>query len=150
MDDERTVAIAAIPCCSVRLQFREFRVRAMIVRKTDRWRPLPRAIFAGAALLPMLPAPALAQTAPPSGSSQTLSLTETEKADLLAGNTEDSVNAARAGLPSGSPVRGIHGEMGVMIGTHGSRGIYGTAAIPLGDNAGAVVSVESSRFGTGR
>jgi hypothetical protein len=119
----------------------------MTSRKTDRWRPLPRTILAGVVLLPMLPAPALAQTVPPSGSSQTLSLTEAEKANLLAGNTEDSVDAARAGLPSGGPMRGIHGEMGAMIGTHGSRGIYGTAAIPLGDNAGAVVSVESSRFG---
>jgi hypothetical protein len=34
-----------------------------------------------------------------------------------------------------------------MIGSHGTRGIYGTAEIPLGDNAGAVVSFENSRFG---
>jgi hypothetical protein len=37
-----------------------------------------------------------------------------------------------------------------MIGTHGTRGAYGTAAIPLGDNAGAVVSFESSRYGVRR
>ena len=34
-----------------------------------------------------------------------------------------------------------------MIGTGGARDFYGTAAIPLGDHAGAVVSVESSRYG---
>jgi hypothetical protein len=34
-----------------------------------------------------------------------------------------------------------------MVGSHGTRGIYGTAAVPLGDNAGAVVSFENSRYG---
>jgi hypothetical protein len=37
--------------------------------------------------------------------------------------------------------------VGVMIGSHGTRGVYGAADIPLGDNAGASVSFESSRFG---
>lgn len=87
---------------------------------------------------------ATAQTAPP----ETLSLTDAQKADISAQATEDSVDAARAGLDgTGAPDRKIHGEVGVMIGSHGSRGAYGTAAIPLGDHAGAVVSFENSRYG---
>ena len=52
-------------------------------------------------------------------------------------------------LGSDSPARGIHGEMGVMVGTNGARALYGTALIPLGDNAGARISFETSRFGYG-
>ncbi len=87
-----------------------------------------------------------AQTASP-GRSDTLSLTDAEKADLLSHNTETSVDAARAGLGDGTPGRQIHGEFGAMIGTHGTRGVFGTAAIPLGDHAGAIVSYENSRYG---
>jgi opacity protein-like surface antigen len=77
----------------------------------------------------------------------TLSLSDEQKADVLSHNSESSVDAARAGLGSGGPDRKIHGEVGVMVGTNGARAAYGTAAIPLGDNAGAVVSFESSHFG---
>jgi hypothetical protein len=102
--------------------------------------------FAGAVCL--APVAAWAQASP---SADTLSLSDAQKADLLSQHTEASVDAARAGLDgSGAPGKQIHGEIGAMIGTHGTRGIYGTAAIPLGDNAGAVVSFESSRFGTRR
>lgn len=89
---------------------------------------------------------ALAQDAPPPANGGTLSLSDDEKSDLLAQNTESSVEAARAGLGNGGS-KAIHGEMGVMIGTHNTHSIYGTAAIPLGNNAGAVVSFESSRYG---
>jgi len=78
----------------------------------------------------------------------TISLTDEQRMKILDGNTVESAAAARGELP-GSAVagRGIHGEVGVMIGSHGTRGVYGTADIPLGDNAGATVSFESSRFG---
>jgi hypothetical protein len=98
----------------------------------------------------LLPAAALSAQATPAADPNTLSLSDEQKADLLAHNTEDSVDAARAGLGNGAPGRQIHGEIGAMIGTHGTRGIYGTAAIPLGDNADAVVSFEDSRTGYGR
>jgi hypothetical protein len=78
----------------------------------------------------------------------TLSLTDAQKATIAAQSTEESVDAARAGLDGpGGPDRKVHGEVGMMIGTHGTRGAYGTAAIPLGDHAGAVVSFEKSRYG---
>lgn len=95
--------------------------------------------------------PSVAQTAPAAGaplSSDTIRLTDEQRDRILEGNTEDSAAAARGELTSAERAdRRIHGEVGMMIGTAGTRGIYGTAAIPLGDNAGAVVSIESSRFG---
>lgn len=97
--------------------------------------------------LGVAPALAAAQEATPA-ISDTLRLTDEQKAEVLGRNTEDSVDAARAGLSGeGSPKRQIHGEIGAMIGTGGARGIYGAAAIPIGDHAGATVSFESSRFG---
>jgi hypothetical protein len=95
----------------------------------------------------VMAAPALAQSAP-SSTVETLRLTPDEKADIAAHQTEATVDAARAGLGgAGTGGRQIHGEVGAMIGTGGARDFYGTAAIPLGDHAGAVVSVESSRYG---
>jgi hypothetical protein len=41
----------------------------------------------------------------------------------------------------------IHGEFGALIGTGGTRSVYGTAAIPIGESGGAIVSFENSRFG---
>lgn len=104
--------------------------------------------LAGGAGLAM---PSIAQTAPAAGSptsADTIRLTDEQRDKILDGNTEDSAAAARGELTSAERAdRRIHGEVGMMIGTNGARGIYGTAAIPLGDNAGAVVSIESSRFG---
>ncbi len=45
------------------------------------------------------------------------------------------------------PGRQIHGEVGMMIGTGGARGLFGTAAIPLGENGGAVISFSTERYG---
>lgn len=101
--------------------------------------------FACLALLPAVAVPA--QTSAPADAPNVLSLSDAQKQELLAHNTESSVDAARAGLGNGAPGRQIHGEIGAMIGTHGTRGIYGTAAVPLGDNAGAVFSFEDSRYG---
>ncbi|MBA2936094.1 hypothetical protein HZF05_18585 [Sphingomonas sp. CGMCC 1.13654] len=96
--------------------------------------------------LTLLPAAALSAQAAP----DTLRLSDAQKQELLAHNTESSVDAARAGLGNGAPGRQIHGEIGAMFGTHGTRGIYGTAAVPIGDNASAAVSFEDSRYGYGR
>lgn len=68
--------------------------------------------------------------------------------EILNNNTVEKAAAARGELVGAEvPGRGIHGEIGFMIGSNGTRGAYGTADIPLGDNAGATVSFESSRFG---
>jgi hypothetical protein len=75
-------------------------------------------------------------------------LTDEQRMAILDGNTVESAAAARGELPDSEDARrGVHGEVGVMIGSHGARAVYGTADIPLGDHAGAVVSFESSSFG---
>lgn len=99
--------------------------------------------------------PSLAQTAPAAApdaaapaTGDTIRLSDEQRNAILDRNTVESAAAARGELTQSERMdRGIHGEVGMMIGTNGTRGIYGTAAIPLGDNAGAVVSFESSRFG---
>ena len=88
---------------------------------------------------------------PPAAAPDTIRLTDAQRDAILDASTEESAAAAR-GERSGSAdaddgARRIHGEMGVMIGSNGTRGAFGTAAVPLGDNAGAVISFESSRFG---
>ncbi|MFT3976400.1 MAG: hypothetical protein QM688_04710 [Sphingomonas bacterium] len=89
-----------------------------------------------------------APAAPPPATGDTIRLTDEQRDLILSGITEDSAAAARGELTGAERAeRRIHGEVGVMIGSNGTRGAYGTAAIPLGDNAGAVVSFESTRFG---
>lgn len=114
------------------------------------------AVLAAQSLTPAL----AAQTAPaPGGFSDTLSLTDAEKAELMDHNSEDSVDAARAGrgvdleagagtgLAAGAPDRKIHGEVGALIGSNGTRAAYGTAVVPVGDSATAAFSFERSHFG---
>ncbi|MBY8824955.1 hypothetical protein [Sphingomonas colocasiae] len=118
-------------------------------------RALPLALVAAACSWPVA---ALAQSAPApvappaidsdNGNGGAIRLSDAQRDAILDASTEDRAAAAR-GEPAGAqgPDRRIHGEMGVMIGTNGTRGTYGTADIPLGENAGATVSFETSRFG---
>jgi hypothetical protein len=105
---------------------------------------LPTTGFAQqASTAPTTTAPAATQ--PSSG--DTIRLSDRERDAILNSNTVESAAAARGerlGPESGGP--GIHGEIGATIGSNGTRGVYGTAAIPLGNNAGAVVSFESSQY----
>ena len=119
--------------------FRAFPIALVLIAGASCW---PAACFAQSAT-----APVTAQSAP-SATDDTIRLTDEQRWKILNGNTVESAAAARGELPdSGNAGRGIHGEVGVMIGSHGTRGAYGTADIPLGNNASATVSVESSTFG---
>jgi len=95
------------------------------------------------------PVPATAQPASPASTdTDPIRLTDEQRDAILDANTEERAAAARREPTESEGFgRGIHGEMGFMIGTNGTRGAYGTADIPLGDNAGATISFESSRFG---
>ncbi len=55
--------------------------------------------------------------------------------------------ATRSGreLDGNGPDRKIHGEMGIEVGTGGERAMYGTAVVPLSDNATAAFSFETGR-----
>jgi len=87
--------------------------------------------------------PAISPAAP-----DTVRLTDAQRSAILDTNTMESAAAARGELTGQERAgRGIHGEVGVMVGTNGTRGIYGVAEIPLGDKAAATVAFESSRYG---
>jgi len=99
-------------------------------------------LIAGAGLLVASPALAGAED-----SATIVRLTPEERAAALDSATEASTDAALAQAAGGGGDRQVHGEIGAMIGTGGTRGIFGTAAIPLGDRGGAIISFEKSRFG---
>ncbi len=42
-----------------------------------------------------------------------------------------------------------HGEVGMFAGTGGTRGIYGTVGMPIGDNSYAQFSFENGQYGGG-
>jgi hypothetical protein len=111
--------------------------------------PIALALVAGASCWATA---SVAQTAPappaPAASGDSIRLTDEQRMAILDSNTVESAAAARGELPgSRYSDRRIHGEIGAMIGTNGTRGIYGVAEIPLGDRASAVVSFENSRYG---
>ncbi|WP_380872661.1 hypothetical protein [Sphingomonas sp. DBB INV C78] len=94
-----------------------------------------------------LAAPALAQASDaPAPAGEIISLSPDEKEKALDSGRGVHVGPAIGELPiSGLPQ--VHGELGFMIGTGGMRGAYGTAAMPLGENAGATISFENYRWG---
>jgi hypothetical protein len=95
------------------------------------------------------PAPTTTQPASPKATNaDTIRLTDEQRDAILDANIEARAAASRGELEESESLRrDVHGEVGVMIGSHGTRSVYGAADIPLGDNAGATVSFESSRFG---
>lgn len=76
---------------------------------------------------------------------QVHSLTAEQKAELIAAGTEEKADMALDQARAGGD-RQIHGGFGVMIGTGGARGAFGTAQIPLGTNGEAMIAFESTRF----
>lgn len=98
--------------------------------------------------LPSIAQTASTEPAAPSTETGTIRLSDAQRDRILDESTEDSAAAARGELTGPErAARGIHGEVGVMIGSNGTRGAFGAADIPLGDNAAASISVESSRIG---
>lgn len=123
-----------------------------MIRSTPSLRALPiaLALVAGGSCWSTA---SFAQTAPttqaaPSTTDDTVRLSDEQRRTILDSNTMESAAAARGELTGADRAdRRIHGEVGVMIGTNGTRGIYGVAEIPLGNNASAVISYENSRYG---
>jgi hypothetical protein len=110
--------------------------------------PIALALVAGASCWPTV---AVAQSAPAANeraAPDTVRLSDEQRRAILDSNTMESAAAARGELTGADRAdRRIHGEVGVMIGTNGTRGVYGVAEIPLGNNGSAVVSYENSRYG---
>ena len=115
-------------------------------------RPSFRSTFCAAsfALLVGVPIAAHAQTTNPDGS-RTYALTPQEKARLLDQGSEATVDAALRRAEDGGEGDGrIHGEIGMTIGTHDTRGLYGDAVIPLGHNATAAISFDHYQTDPGK
>ncbi len=99
-------------------------------------------LFAALPLLAAIAAPCLAQNAdnpPPSTGIVSLSSEQREAA------IEAGAARAAANLSAGGGDRRVHGEMGVEVGTGGERTLYGTAVVPIGQNAVAAFSYEQGR-----
>src|SRR4051812_49048519 len=96
---------------------------------------------------------ATAQTAAAPDPVQVRRLSPEEKERILANSNEQAADAAlNSALGGGSRTEssGIHGEIGAVVGTGGTRGVFGTALIPLGDRGAAILSFEDFRTDTVR
>ena len=113
-------------------------------------RPLLLPLLALAALVPG--AAASAQTSEPSGdTSQVRRLSPEQKEHILAENERRRAEAAELDTALGGSITrpsGIHGEIGAEIGTGGTRGLFGSALVPLGDRGAAAFSFEDYRTRT--
>lgn len=72
---------------------------------------------------------------------------ETGDGEVIRLSPDEQEQAIEAGIArrtleaeTNKPDRKIHGEFGFMVGTGGARGLYGTAEVPLGEDASAVIS----------
>lgn len=73
----------------------------------------------------------------------TLTLTDAQKEAIVSARTETDLSTPSEVL---RPIdRRVHGEVGIMVGTGGARGIYGMTSAPLGENGWASFGFESSR-----
>lgn len=99
-------------------------------------------------LLSLLAGPALAQTqaettpAPDAAQADVVRLSPQEREAAI---EQGAARAARDAELAGAPDRKIHGEMGVEIGTGGTRAAYGSAVVPLGDTGAAAFAFETDR-----
>jgi len=75
-----------------------------------------------------------------------IALSPAEKAKLLDAAAERP-HPVSGELPINGLGSQIHGEVGMFVGTGGSRGVFGSAVAPLGQNGQIAVAFENSRFG---
>ncbi len=94
-------------------------------------------------LLALLATPVLAQE-------QVYRLSEADKAAAIeaAGRQPESNTRLPIvdGRAPGSTDKRVRGEVGMMVGTGGTRAIYGSTAVPLGENGMAQFSFSTGRY----
>jgi hypothetical protein len=95
------------------------------------------ATIAAAALQPERPGSALLP--PPSTTAPANALAPSAERDAILSHSLYADNAT-------APDRRPHGEVGMFIGSGGSRGIFGTIGMPLGDNGFASFSFDTGRY----
>ena len=77
-------------------------------------------------------------------------LSPEEKERILAESSEAAADASLRSIMGGGgsgTSSQIHGEVGAMIGTGNTYGVFGTALVPLGENGSAIFSFSKSQFG---
>lgn len=105
------------------------------------------------AVLGLTASAASAQTAQPFDPSQPRTLSAEQKQQILAHNDETAADRAlnsALGGGTGGLLGQVHGEVGVMFGSGGAAGVFGTAQVPLGENGSAIISFEDLRSGNYR
>lgn len=95
-----------------------------------------------AASLLALASPAFAQIA----AGDVVELTPEQRETALEAGAERSARD----LPINGLAGRVHGEIGTEIGSNGSRALYGTAAVPLGENGSAAFSFFTGQSGRWR
>lgn len=100
------------------------------------------------ALLTAAPVAVEAQSANADGT-QTYTLTQQQKDQLMATGSESAVDASLLRARNGGDGK-IHGEIGMTVGTRNTRGIYGDAVVPLGHGATAAISFDHYQTDPGK
>ena len=98
------------------------------------------AAIATAALQPERPGSALLPPPTPPAPNATNALAPSTERDAILSHSLYADNASI--LPDRRP----HGEIGMFIGSGGSRGIFGTVGTPIGDNGFASFSFDTGRY----
>ena len=78
-----------------------------------------------------------------------MSLSPAAKEKIL--NDAATRNASAIGDPAINGIgSGIHGQVGMMVGTGGARGVFGSATAPVGENGWVSLAFENSTYGRRR
>lgn len=90
---------------------------------------------------------ALLLAAPAAGAEETVvSLSPAAKERILQDAATRNAKAIGDPAVNGAGWR-IHGQVGMMIGTNGARGLFGSAVAPIGETGSITVAFENSRYG---
>ena len=89
------------------------------------------------AMIALLPAPALA------ADERRLSAAEVERILDTAAQKREAP-AAQPVAKAPAPARPVEGEVGVSIGSGGTREMFGTAVVPVGAEGVAILSIDSA------
>lgn len=74
-------------------------------------------------------------------------LSPEQKESILRGSDGSATDAFLSAARGGGASSQIHGEVGAMVGSGGSRGIFGTTHVPLGERGSATFFIEKSEYG---
>jgi hypothetical protein len=77
---------------------------------------------------------------------QVIALSPAEKEKLLDAAADRNVNAIGEPVINGLSRR-PHGEIGMFVGNHGARGVFGSTVVPVGQDNMLGVSFATDRFG---